>query len=809
VEIPASAFHGRLVRTLLRVLVTRRGQFVPRDVLTEALWPQGAPADPALNLNVLVTRARQGLGDPSLIVTGPGGYSFAETPACTVDADRFLELVAAGRAREALDLWGGEPLAEDAYQDWSAEFRRRLGQAHLEALEAAATEALAAGEPARALRWARVAVGEEPLREAGHLLLARALAVSRDTAGALAALAQLRRTLADELGLDPSPEAEALERSILRGEDLARLAHPRRVPATRAGELPFVGRQAELDRILAFSEAIVVVAGPSGSGKSRLLSELAARSGRPVIVARAAPSERDEPWQLARSLVRSALELRPGAIETLPPRTLEALADAMPELGPTAGSPGSGLDVETRRALVREGAARLIEAAGEGGIVAADDLQWADASSLAVLERLGATAPDVQVVLALRPEELHPESPAAAFTERLGALGRPLTRVDLTPLEETDLGAIADPALVACLLEEADAWPMTVAQLLRELATMGAIHRGPDGRWAAASEPAYGLVRGAARRGRRTAIQAQVDRQPLRRRELLFLLSLLGRPAPARLLATAAGTEPQRVLGALDALGRADLIRAGQAGWTVAHDLIAEVVTEGLTATAQARLHELLGAALSAEGADPAEVARHLAGAGDRAAAGRAYAEAAAARLARFAHREAEQVAEDGLALGPSGETASSLLEVRAEARALRGELTGAREDLRAALAGTGPGGRRAHLFARMALLASGAEDLSRAAELAELAMAEAGTDAGARGEALWVAAIIDMNSDRQEHRPTGRRRPWSCSVGPATPGESRTSSTPVRWRRSWRGGSARRWGPSTGWPACSWTPGT
>lgn len=72
-EIPSSAFGGRLVRTLVRILVTRRGTFVSRDVLTEVLWPKRSPADPAASLSVMVNRARRALGDPSLILTGPGG----------------------------------------------------------------------------------------------------------------------------------------------------------------------------------------------------------------------------------------------------------------------------------------------------------------------------------------------------------------------------------------------------------------------------------------------------------------------------------------------------------------------------------------------------------------------------------------------------------------------------------------------------------------------------------------------------------------------------------------------------------------
>ncbi|MGH2708434.1 MAG: AfsR/SARP family transcriptional regulator, partial [Actinomycetota bacterium] len=61
-EIPPAAFHGRLVRTLVRILATRRGTFVPRDVLIEALWPATSPANPDLNLNVTINRARRALG---------------------------------------------------------------------------------------------------------------------------------------------------------------------------------------------------------------------------------------------------------------------------------------------------------------------------------------------------------------------------------------------------------------------------------------------------------------------------------------------------------------------------------------------------------------------------------------------------------------------------------------------------------------------------------------------------------------------------------------------------------------------------
>src|SRR5947199_9048706 len=87
------------------MLLTRRGEFVPRDTVTVALWPQRPPADPAANLRVLVNLARRAFGDPALLLTRPGGYSFAGGGGCVVDAEVFLGRVEAGRR----ELAPGQP----------------------------------------------------------------------------------------------------------------------------------------------------------------------------------------------------------------------------------------------------------------------------------------------------------------------------------------------------------------------------------------------------------------------------------------------------------------------------------------------------------------------------------------------------------------------------------------------------------------------------------------------------------------------------------------------------------------------------
>ncbi len=201
------------------------------------------------------------LGDPALIVTGPGGYSFAAGATCEVDAEMFLararagqDHFAAGHAgaalrdfRGAVDMWG-EPLAEDAYEDWAQEPRGSLGRTYLQALETGAEASLAVRDPGQAVALAERAVAREPLRETAVVLLARALAASGDQVGALRAIDSLRRRLVEEVGLAPSAEILALETRLQRGELVGEMA-PRRIPPEARHafvELAFVGREDEL-----------------------------------------------------------------------------------------------------------------------------------------------------------------------------------------------------------------------------------------------------------------------------------------------------------------------------------------------------------------------------------------------------------------------------------------------------------------------------------------------------------------------------------------------------------------------------------
>lgn len=708
VEVPERAFGGRLTRRLVRLLACAPGRTATRDGLIDALWGADAPADPDANLNVLVNRARKAL--PGGVEKAGRGYRLG--PSVAVDAERFEDLVTAGDGEAALELWRGDPLPDDAYETWAQPVRDRLLRLRQDALELAAVAALAGGSVRHAVDLAAQAVVLAPLREAAHLLLVRALSAGGDQAAALAAYDRLRTTLAEELGVDPSHEAAAVHERLLRGNA---------EPAVESGACAFVGRDQELAALCRL-DPLAVVAGRSGSGKSRLLAEVTARLREPLVCARAVLPEREAPWSLARALLTGA------DVDDLPQRARVALTALVKDDEP------AGVDPQSWRALVLQGGAALLA----DHVVVVDDLQWADASSLDLLRLVIDRGSARAVLFAYRPEEVSRTSAVAAL---LADIAERASAVVLDPLDTRAVRRLVQPDEVADVLAaETDGTPFAVLAAVRAL---GAVAEAD--RWLVWGSDPVTRARTAARAGQRRAVLARAERTSTTAQELLSLLALLGRPTPASLLAAATGQPVAEVLSALVDLSVAGLVRGDPQGFTPAHDMVAETLRDELDAASRARLHALLAPAVVR--AD--ERARHLAGSGDVEAACVAFARAADERLRAFAHDEAARLAAEGLALGPEAPARLELLEVRAETHIRRGQPALARKDLRAAVVLAPAGAVRSRLLARQSRLASGADDMKRASALAELALAEAGTDPAARADGLCAAALVDMNIDR------------------------------------------------------------
>lgn len=769
-EIALGSFGGRLARRLLRLLALRRGTLVPKDLIASALWPTDPPADPAGNIEVLVSRIRSAMGDRTLIRTGPGGYVLDDGNRCWVDAEAFLAAVRAGRAalearpaealvsfRAALALWGGDPLPEDTYADWAQAERRHLSLAFLEALDGAGTAALDGRAPGSALEgasWARQALAAEPLRESSVLLLVRALARTGDQAGALAAFDEYRDRLATETGLDPTPQAGEIRQHVLTGHlkdgqpDRPGAAEPVRSRESSSGRDPFAGREEECAVIAAAaadsSPRVVLVTGPSGIGKSALLAEAAWQVDVPVLAAQAFAPDRDEAWSLAGRLLGQAARLLPvPTTAVLAEPEASALAEVVPGLVVPPGADLSGVDEETRRAFALQAAVRLIAAVAQPRcLIVADDLQWADPTSLTLLGLLLRRVDGISLAAAYRTDANPGYDPA----EPLGIPVPQMTSITLGPLPARAIRRLfSDQLLAKAIIRQADRTPFTVTEVTAALARQAAITRDRAGKWRLRPGRAAAATASIVADGIGQAAGNRLAELPSGWRDMLILLALLNRPAPPTLLAAASRTGLHSALDILEGLGNAGLASPNPHGWALGHDLIRQAVTAAMRPAETARCHALLAQALRQRGADPAETATHLAASGDNDQAAMAYATAARRQLDRICDREAIRLAQTGLRLDPCDRTRAALLEVRGEAHRRAGQLSAARADLTAALGSIDDAAGRSAVLAQLAILEARTVGAARGSELAELAIAEAAGQPAALGQALAAAAIIDL----------------------------------------------------------------
>ncbi|MEV4169250.1 BTAD domain-containing putative transcriptional regulator [Nonomuraea sp. NPDC049709] len=246
-----------------------------RTELAGLLWGERPDANARGSLRLALSELRREVGG-WLDITREH-VRFRAGDGCYVD---YRELTRAVTVARALRLWRG-PFMDGvsfcdapAFTGWLECERQRVRQL----LRGLLVRSGDGDEPDRTVRLARLVATLDPYDEEAHRLLMSALARAGNRAAALACYDELRRRLADELGVSPAPETVALRRDLV----------PRPVPARRAAvPVPgteLVGRAAEVDRLRALlaRERLVTLLGPGGIGKTRLaIAAAAADETRP------------------------------------------------------------------------------------------------------------------------------------------------------------------------------------------------------------------------------------------------------------------------------------------------------------------------------------------------------------------------------------------------------------------------------------------------------------------------------------------------------------------------------------------------
>ena len=353
---------GTRLRVLLAALALEAGRPVSAARLTELLWPDEQPANPANALQALVSRLRSALGR-ELVAASAGGYRLALDPA-EVDLHRFRQLLsepesaaepaaeaaveavsepAAERLAAALALWRG-PAFADVPDPGFAEAAARLEALREHAREELLELRLARGEAAAVLPELQALTAGSPLRDRPRALLMQALHRSGRDAEALAVYEEGRVLLAEALGADPSPLLRQAHLAVLTGPPPGagdsgagdnraadRAAEDRARPGREglpAQLTSFLGREADLAAVrTALAESrLVTLTGPGGAGKTRLALESAARSDSAqvsLVELAAVTSPADVP-----TVVLTALRLREPAVSQRPTALPHPAAEA-------------------------------------------------------------------------------------------------------------------------------------------------------------------------------------------------------------------------------------------------------------------------------------------------------------------------------------------------------------------------------------------------------------------------------------------------------------------------------------------------
>jgi DNA-binding SARP family transcriptional activator len=266
------SLRGPKPRTLLAALLLHPNEVVPADRLIDELWGEDSPERAAAALRVNASRLRKALPQDVLATRSPG-YVIRVEPD-ELDLLRFERLVDEGRSllarglaadasdrlREALSLWRGPALADFAYHSFAQAAIARLEEIRLAAVELRSDADLALGRHDELVGELEALVAEHPLRERLRRSLMTALYRSGRQAEALDAYQAARRTLVDELGIDPSPALQELERAILRQDPSLDIESPKPAQVGEAAErsiLVAITRETNVDALLAVAVPLV------------------------------------------------------------------------------------------------------------------------------------------------------------------------------------------------------------------------------------------------------------------------------------------------------------------------------------------------------------------------------------------------------------------------------------------------------------------------------------------------------------------------------------------------------------------------
>ncbi|MBT9488082.1 MAG: hypothetical protein IV093_11290 [Rubrivivax sp.] len=545
-----------------------------RQSLATMLWPDGGGTKAAANLRQRIFKLKRLSGRD--VVVGDRTITLSDTLSHDLQNHDARAAADPGFGRDTL-LGTLGIKRNDVVADWLESRRGALLQARVRVLDEQARVLADRGDLDAALTFAQARVQTRPLDEVGHRTLIGLLYRRNDRAAAMAAYRDCEQLLKQELGIAPSRQTQELLHLLNSAHPGDR--PPRSVPLSLTLPPALVGRGPvwlEIEHALRDGVVPLLVAGPGG-GKTRLLGDFVARNAGWTSV-RCLPGDDQVPLCLLQRLLETCTAewghaAAVSAVEAMWPHQAMATARYSP---PTA---------QAVSALLAQWCH-----AGLAG-VAVDDLQHADALSLALLRPAWASVAAPRWLLTSQPGGHHTRATAAAVCIQLN----PLTVPEIESLiHSLNLPGLPGQRIAPSLHRRVGGRPGALLATLTAAFLAGGTEGGHVPDWPIPLRTRAGV---------RTLIEALSPSA----RELAQLAALVGTDFHAELASSVLGLSLNELHAPWQELRT--MLEMDDAGSMP--QLATDIALEALSSPARLSLHLALAAALETRQADAAVLAHH------------------------------------------------------------------------------------------------------------------------------------------------------------------------------------------------------
>ncbi len=611
-------WRSQQTQTIVKILITRRGQVVTTDQLIDILWPNDPIESARRRLHVRISQLRKGLKEKGTLVrTVHGGYLFETDESCWLDVDAFRSSLAQGRHyfdagkqrlaiqafEQARSLYRGDFLSEDLYADWTFASREHYRETYLTLLLELSECYAKQGRYRLAISTAQQAQNLDHLRETIYVRLILYHYYAGDRAQALTIYDSYRALLENEVGVSPLESTDQLVDQIRMGTLWKHAKAPRYPPPIYEGrlfevpyaleEIPFVDRDREYAWLVSQwhdpARRVITIAGEAGIGKSRLLATFTGYitgQGAQVLPVRLAPGEQTPTATLTNGL---KVLLTDAAIAQLNPTTLAVLASQFPELHrrvtPMAPLPSLPLAADRQRFHL-----------------AVSDLlaQYVDVPTLIIVDdahRLNDTAVDLlnqlwkncKILLSYREEETPADHPVRT---RFGPPG-----LTLQPLKDSGIQSMIyqlsggdHPVICQQISAVSQGNPLFVVSLLQHMFETGLVYVDSSGNWQMTEQEIPLMPEKL-----QDAIKARLGKLDRSQRRILEYAAVMGGKFGFDLLNVVLKQPEDVLLAMVDGLIDSALLieshSPDQADFHISHDRYTEVTYEHILPVRRKQMH--------------------------------------------------------------------------------------------------------------------------------------------------------------------------------------------------------------------------